>query len=74
MQDSDNPEMGWEYIKGKGEDGSDLYLDNVYVKDVFYINYRGRAYGFALTEYTDNYKKIGNTTAWIPIWKSGIIW
>lgn len=57
VQDSDNPEMGWEYIKGKGEDGSDLYLDNVYVKDVFYINYRGRAYGFALTEYTDNYKK-----------------
>lgn len=57
VHDSDNPEMGWEYIKGKGEDGSDLYLDNVYVKDVYYINYRGRAYGFALTEYTDNYKK-----------------
>lgn len=56
VQDENNPSAGWEYFKGKADDGGDLYLDNEYVTSVYYFSYEGSVYGMAFTEYTKGYR------------------
>lgn len=57
VRDANNPSMGWEYFKGQGPNGSDLYIQDEIVTGVYYIPYGNHVYGFALTQYTEGYKR-----------------
>ena len=57
VRDKDNPDMGWEYFKRKGENNSDLYIDNEIITSVHYIPYGDSVYGFAISQYTKDYQR-----------------